>query len=242
LGHSLGAGIGLALAGTYPEMVERIVCVETLGIISKPAESAPTTLREAIRQRATLVEVMRKGLGNEKQGGREGGRGVGSKVYASVEEAVEARLSTVGRLPGTQTLEPSSAAILVGRGAGPAEAPHASDLILEHGGREGGKEGGVRFRHDQRLAASAHIYLTEEQSRAFLAASRCPVLLLRGAEGWPAASPEEEIMREAALGERLTMLKVPGSHHLHLDESTCTEEGVVKPVVEFLTEGPRVQA
>jgi pimeloyl-ACP methyl ester carboxylesterase len=218
-------------------MVERIVCVETLGIISKPAESAPTTLREAIRQRATLVEVMRKGLGKEKEGGREGGRGVGSKVYATVEAAVEARLSTVGRLPGAQTLEPSSAAILVGRGAGPAEAPHASDLDLH----EGGREGGVRFRHDQRLAASAHIYLTEEQSRAFLAASRCPVLLLRGAEGWPAASPEEEIMREAALGERLTMLKVPGSHHLHLDESTCTEEGVVKPVVRFLTEGAGVQ-
>jgi len=216
-------------------MVERMVCIETLGIISKPAESAPTTLREAIRQRATLVEVMRRNLEKENVRGRGGGRGVGSKVYATVEEAVEARLSTVGRLPGTQTLEPSSAAILVGRGAGPADAPHANDLVWGHDGNDGG----VRFRHDQRLAASAHIYLTEEQSRAFLAASRCPVLLLRGAEGWPAASPEEEIMREAALGNRLTMLKVPGSHHLHLDESTCTEERVVKPVVAFLVEGAR---
>jgi len=219
------------LAGTYPELVTRIVCVETLGIISKPADSAPTTLREAIRQRATLVEVMRKS--EERAEGKKGEIGVGNKVYASVEEAIQARLNTVGKLPGAQTLEASSAAILIGRGAGPAATPHAADLVPG----EGGGEGGVRFRHDQRLAASAHIYLTEEQSRAFLMASRCPVLLLRGEEGWPAASPEEEILREAALGPRLTVLRVPGSHHLHLDASTCTEDAVMRPIVRFLEEG-----
>jgi pimeloyl-ACP methyl ester carboxylesterase len=47
LGHSLGAAIGIALAGTYPESVLRVVSVEALGLISKPAHAAPQTLRYA---------------------------------------------------------------------------------------------------------------------------------------------------------------------------------------------------
>lgn len=43
--HYAGAAIGIALAGTYPESVLRVVTVEALGLISKPAESAPATLR-----------------------------------------------------------------------------------------------------------------------------------------------------------------------------------------------------
>lgn len=41
----VGAAIGIALAGTYPESVLRVVTVEALGLISKPAEAAPATLR-----------------------------------------------------------------------------------------------------------------------------------------------------------------------------------------------------
>lgn len=52
-----------------------------------------------------------------------------------------------------------------------------------------------------RLAASAPVYLTEEQAVSFLAATQCPVLLFRGDNGWPADSPEEEQRRVAAFGQ-----------------------------------------
>lgn len=46
----IGAAIGIALAGTYPESVLRVVTVEALGLISKPAEAAPATLRYVRQQ------------------------------------------------------------------------------------------------------------------------------------------------------------------------------------------------
>jgi hypothetical protein len=51
-----------------------------------------------------------------------------------------------------------------------------------------------------RLAASAPIYLTEEQAVSFLQATQCPVLLFRGDNGWPADAPEEEQRRIQAFG------------------------------------------
>lgn len=41
----LGAAIGIALAGSYPEAVQRVVTVEALGLVSRPADTAPQVLR-----------------------------------------------------------------------------------------------------------------------------------------------------------------------------------------------------
>lgn len=43
--HKTGAAIGIALAGSYPEVVQRVVTVEALGLVSRPAETAPQVLR-----------------------------------------------------------------------------------------------------------------------------------------------------------------------------------------------------
>jgi hypothetical protein len=37
---------------------------------------------------------------------------------------------------------------------------------------------------------------------------------------------------------RLIVKNVPGSHHLHLDEATCTVDGVIEPTIAFLLESP----
>lgn len=48
LGHSMGAGIGVLLAGSLPERVKRLVLIDGIGPWSSTPEEAPAVLREAL--------------------------------------------------------------------------------------------------------------------------------------------------------------------------------------------------
>lgn len=89
-------------------------------------------------------------------------------------------------------------------------------------------EGGVTWRSDPRLRLPSRVRMTEEQVLAILRAVACPVLLVRGSEGFPFA-PKPESARVAALRDA-KLVELPGGHHLHLD----TPEPVAAAVREFL--------
>ena len=125
-------------------------------------------------------------------------------VYSSIDAAVSQRISTVARYEGHQTLSREAASALVQRALEPVSSAG----------------GGWRFIHDRRIAAPSLLHPTEEQICSFLSAIRAPVLLVRGATGWP-VNADVLAHRKSLLGDLLTFVELPGSHHLHLDEDTA---------------------
>ncbi len=78
LGHSMGAGVAMLLAATYPEKVEQLFLIEGVGPVVTRAEESPAQLYRALQKRIRIRD-----------------RGV--NTYASYIDAVQARCS--GRWP-----------------------------------------------------------------------------------------------------------------------------------------------
>lgn len=96
IGHSMGGSIALMFAAAFP--VERIVMLDTLGPMPKPAEAISKNIRSHIKIRA--------------QGK------MPCSIYPSFEKAVETRCKTPGLLfPGKQYISESTARALVERGS-----------------------------------------------------------------------------------------------------------------------------
>lgn len=55
MGHSMGAGIALLVAATFPELVCSVVALDSSGPLSTPAEQAPTQLRKGIEDSLSRV-------------------------------------------------------------------------------------------------------------------------------------------------------------------------------------------
>lgn len=92
LGHSLGAGVGALLAGTWPDRVRRLVLLEGLGPMSDADARAPERLRDAIAGELAAV--------------RRSGERTGYPDFDSVAR----------RLADAVSMQPSSAEVLLRRG------------------------------------------------------------------------------------------------------------------------------
>lgn len=90
IGHSRGAAIGMLLAGSFPDQVERLVLIEGGVPIVGTAEEAPDDLALALTERKSL-------------------RGRTGRVYASREDALR------GRAAGFSPVSRSAAGILARR-------------------------------------------------------------------------------------------------------------------------------
>ncbi len=60
IGHSMGGAIATLIAACYPERIERLVLIEAMGPLSRPAEAAVPDLRKAIRARLALTDKQLK--------------------------------------------------------------------------------------------------------------------------------------------------------------------------------------
>jgi pimeloyl-ACP methyl ester carboxylesterase len=89
LGHSLGAGIASILAGTRPELIERLLLVEGLGPLAETPEGTPARLAQALA--------------------REQERRNPPRTHASIDDAATKLAEVTG-------MRPDSARILVERG------------------------------------------------------------------------------------------------------------------------------
>jgi pimeloyl-ACP methyl ester carboxylesterase len=66
LGHSMGAGIGCFVAGAYPDRVEQLILIESLGPVTETARDMPDLLRssvEAMKFRSSNKSPTRRDLG-----------------------------------------------------------------------------------------------------------------------------------------------------------------------------------
>lgn len=77
-------------------------------------------------------------------------------------------------------------------------------------------EGGWRFTHDVRLKADSLVRFTRGQVVSFLRAVRCPGVLVVAEEGLPYS--REEVAAYVAVLGGLHIVRVPGRHHVHLDD------------------------
>ena len=194
LGHSMGGGVAVVLAGAFPERVRGVACLDSAGPPLLSAAAAPDSLAKCLSARqAAVAAAARLPSGAAARG-----------QYAAVETAVAARLATVAGHPGAQTLSRESATALVERAL--CEAPG----------------GGFSWRHDSRIKAPSPFSYCEEQVGEFLrrlAGASIPVLLVRARQGWPYDAPALA-GRLGLLKEVLRYEELPGSHHFHMDGAT----------------------
>jgi pimeloyl-ACP methyl ester carboxylesterase len=118
------------------------------------------------------------------------GRSAKDYVYPSV-QAAAARLRAV-----SPTLSETGATLLAERGTKPTED-------------------GYTWRSDYRLRRTS-VRLTEKQALAFLGRIDLPVLIIWAEQGWPFDMPL--MNHRVSLLRQHQVVKLPGGHHLHLDD------------------------
>ncbi len=91
-------------------------------------------------------------------------------------------------------------------------------------------DGGFMWTADKRLRLSSPSRFSEAQVCAFLAAITVPTLLIMAEKSLP-FNPHDYAERVAA-HPQLTVVKLAGGHHLHVDDNV---EGVFEAVKEFLS-------
>lgn len=187
LGHSMGAGISVCFAGTFPEKIDALIMLEGIGPLTTSAEEIPKLIARGITSRQKLIDKP-------------------PRVVASLEEGVERMLKV--RMP----------------------LSHRSAMKIAERGTHKVDEGFV-FSHDTRLHGTSMLRLSEDQVAALMSSIRCPTLLVRARQGWPA--PDEVVKRRLdALGDVLQIAHVDGGHHAHMDDP----QGTLDVVLPFLSQ------
>jgi pimeloyl-ACP methyl ester carboxylesterase len=226
IGHSMGGSVALLFAATHPELVHKLVLLESFGPMSRKSEDAVSVLRKAIDGKLAF---------NKHKMGRP------PKVY-SLETAVQARVNTALTWPGDQTISEEAARLLITRGT---EVMADGEVGWEATGIAGAANAAaagvrIKFRHDQRLYLPSPSYYAPEHVTAFFNAIECPTLLVTGTKGWPTSSSQaagyKAVLEDKGL---LTHVVLDGSHHLHLDPDTAP--AVAEAVVAFLDETEQTQ-
>jgi pimeloyl-ACP methyl ester carboxylesterase len=101
VGHSMGGTVACALAGAFPERVERACLLEGYSMLFRDPSSAATMVREAVMSRKKLATKA-------------------PRLYSSVDAAARARIATAASWPGKQSLSMEAARALVTRGTKPS--------------------------------------------------------------------------------------------------------------------------
>ncbi|OCX95713.1 MAG: alpha/beta hydrolase [Pseudomonas sp. K35] len=175
LGHSMGAIVSVLLAGALPERVERLALIDGVIPYTGEADSAPQKLGASLE---ALLAV------NDKR----------KPVYASFDEAVQARMKGVG------AVSREAAELLAQRGLMPVP-------------------GGYTWRTDARLMLPSAMRLTRAHALAFVGRVACPASLVLAEQGLMMQPELLELVESFPFDIR----RLPGGHHLHLDDDIGAE-------------------
>jgi pimeloyl-ACP methyl ester carboxylesterase len=227
IGHSMGAAIAMIYAAAFPEQCSRIVLLEGAGPLARNPDDISRHIRQSITRRLKSTKTLFvQDPGNRSSNG--GGR---KKTYENLDTAIAARKKTAELVPGDQYISAEAAAAIVYRATIPASTLPSLN-ISKAGGEEMTDEykGKVVFRHDARLTWPSISYFSKEQVQALYRDVQCPTCLILADDGWP----EEAWTNEAVtnLLQPTKLMKLPGSHHFHLDPDTA--EVVIDEVIDFL--------
>ena len=210
LGHSMGAGISLMLAGAFPEITKRLVLLDGFGPFTSTDEKSCNVLRRAID--VTLSDEPKD-----------------NRVFPHLKRAIDARIKKVLTYPGNQFISREAARLLVIRGVGVDENP----LVLHDSDKNDELITNITFKHDPRITSPSHAYYNNNQVLSFVDNISAKTLLIRAETGWPYIK-EDAISRKNCLENKglLTLETLAGSHHFHLDPDT--RSAVANRVLAFL--------
>ncbi len=149
-----------------------------------------------------------------------------------MEAAAAARMATVSRYPGAQSIAPNAALALVTRGTQPVmsspttsanTAASMSPALAEAGAgvsvAAAPAVAGYRFTHDPRLTEPSLAYLSEAAMCAYLRRITCPTLWVTGTTGWP--------WPEWMLASRPGCFADLEHHHLHAGELSTASVSIL---------------
>ena len=139
LGHSLGAIVSVMLAGSLPERINRLALID--GVLAQAAPAANAAERMGMALAAQMAHYGKR-----------------KPVYATLDEAVEARMK------GVVAVSREAAELLAQRGLMPAP-------------------GGFTWRSDSRLTLPSPLRLSQEQALSFVNRVACPAQLVVAKEG-----------------------------------------------------------
>ncbi|MGE6136679.1 alpha/beta fold hydrolase [Aeromonas rivipollensis] len=97
-------------------------------------------------------------------------------------------------------------------------SPAAARLICER--QLEAREGRLHWRSDPRLRDLSPMRMSEGQAQALIRAIACPVLFIRGEQGFPALI--QQWQQRADVFRQIEMAVVEGNHHFHMDNSSKT--------------------
>ncbi|SFX06704.1 alpha/beta fold hydrolase [Marinospirillum alkaliphilum] len=201
IGHSMGAGVASLLAGAHPEVVEKLVMLDGIGSLTTPDEEAA----------AQLGRALGRWIGHqEKYAESDPLSAFSARIYASVQDAAEARMKGVG------AVDFDAALMLCQRALRQVDETHQA--------------GGWFWRSDSRLRHPSPWRLTEAQNLSFMKAIQAPTLLVEAQQGLLINRPEIETRFQALTNAQKSVLE--GGHHLHLETGSC--DAVAEVVVKFL--------
>ena len=170
IGHSLGGCIAPFCAVADPQAISSLTMIDALGPQTEHAGQLPDRIGRFHREQINYQTRQ-------------------SRIYQSIDQAVEARLGAT------------------------AMAPASARLIVERQLQE--TDGGHQWRFDQLLRAASANYYTEEQIKAILTALECPVQCILADDGYIVKRADFE--ERLSCIDQLELSTLPGQHHLHMD-------------------------
>lgn len=182
LGHSLGGAVACVFAAVYPAQVERLILIESLGPLTAAPEQALDHLRRGFGQREVFHN---KSL----------------RVFATVKEAVEARVAATGL------------------------SAEAARLVVERGVRY--VDRGWSWSSDPRLTVASPLRFVEAQIQTMLSGIEAPSLVVFG-ETETSYLPRALMDARAACMRDLRVLRLPGQHHLHLEDPAPVAQAMLE--------------
>lgn len=175
VGHSLGGCIAPFVAVAAPHRVRQLVLLEALGPLSEEADALPDRLKRSTAATNQCHNRLHR-------------------LYASVDDAVQARLAATRMLP-------ASARLIVKRSLESAD-------------------GGFVWRYDPRIRAPSNHYLTERQVRAVLKDVAQPTLCILAQQGFLLHG--DNCAERTKCLKNAVVVKVNGHHHMHMDDPEAT--------------------
>lgn len=231
IGHSMGAGVGSIVAGSFPEYFSGAIFFDGIGPVSEMPERSPDQFRAAFESEKASNSARATGKFNRK--------------HAHLDHIVALRQAAVEKFPGKQKISFEAAKTILERGT-----VHSREV------RANGEEGSIMFSHDPRLNNATPLRFTEEQVHALLKNISCPTTAIMASDGWPsttlnggsptvvqharsANASDEEGTNQHERNENLLAnprfrmlrhLKNPTTlsnsyHHLHIDPDTRVQVG-----------------
>lgn len=192
LAHSMGGMIASAFTATFPEKVNTLTLIDTLGFITANAEETTTQLKKGLLSRLKLsrlkVSSTHKLKANSVEDGTE--KIEESNSAFSLETAIRARMHV-------SDLSFENTKLLIERSLLPV------------------KEGFV-WRSDKRLRTVSPYRYTLAQAKQLLSDIQVPVLLVYGSQGMKQVRDAMEELLDCVVALKAEVLS--GGHHVHMEQ------------------------